>query len=286
MAVETHTVRSLLQKTTPWFAQRGLDTPRLDAELLLSHALGLQRIQLYTDLDRPLTNDELNHCRTLVKRRAQGEPVAYIVGERGFYGLMFQVSPAVLIPRPDTETLVELVLQHIDKTVEGTFVDVGTGSGCIALSVLHHRPLLRAIATDVRADALQVAERNAHKLGVAARVEFRCGDSGAPIHEDNLVAVLANPPYVVRGSGALAADVARFEPEVALYGDDDGLGHHRRYLRDLLPRCAPGALVALEIGHDQQEAALDVGRAAGLVAPLVARDLDGHARVLWGRSTP
>jgi hypothetical protein len=148
------TIRTLLGATTPWLQKKGSDSARLDAELMIGHALGLQRLQLYLDLDRPLSDAEVDRCRGLVRRRGDGEPVAYIVGEQGFYGLLLSVNSAVLVPRPETELLVELCLAAIPADVEGTFVDIGTGSGCIAVAILANRPLLRAVATDISAAAM------------------------------------------------------------------------------------------------------------------------------------
>jgi release factor glutamine methyltransferase len=277
------TIRTLLGATTPWLQKKGSDSARLDAELMIGHALGLQRLQLYLDLDRPLSDAEVDRCRGLVRRRGDGEPVAYIVGEQGFYGLLLSVNSAVLVPRPETELLVELCLAAIPADVEGTFVDIGTGSGCIAVAILANRPLLRAVATDISAAAIEVAHANAAKLGVADRFDGRVGADGAPVHERDLVAIVSNPPYVVRGATDLAADVARYEPALALYGDGDGLDHHRRYLQDLLPRAAAGAFIGLEIGFDQGDAAKQLGVSAGVVDVVIHKDLGGHARVMSGR---
>jgi release factor glutamine methyltransferase len=275
------TIRSLLSVTAPWLTSRGSSSGRLDAELLLGHALGMKRLDLYLDLDRPLSADELTTCRALVKRRGQGEPVAYILGYREFYGLRFVVSPAVLIPRPDTERLVELALSMIPDDAEGTVVDVCTGSGCVAIAILAQREGLRAVATDVSAAALAIAAHNAEALGVADRISFREGDLMAPCADvTDALLVVANPPYVLPGSPLLEAAVAAHEPALALYGEGaDALGHHRRIATSALSALADDGAVLLEIGADQGRAALAL-QALGYGAARIEQDLDGHDRVL------
>jgi release factor glutamine methyltransferase len=277
---EPRTIRALLAATTPWLAKKGSSSARLDAELLFGHALQMRRLDLYLDLDRPLNDDELERCRAFVKRRGHGEPVAYILGRREFWGLALEVTPAVLIPRPDTERLVELALARLPADVEGVVVDVGTGSGCIALALLSARPGLRVVATDVSAEALAVAGANATRLGLADRLQLRPGDLLAPCSDVvGARLVVANPPYVRRGDPALAADVAAHEPALALYGEgDDALGHHRRIVAAAPAVLADDGAVLLEIGADQGAAARGL-----CVAPFarvdVERDLGGLDRV-------
>lgn len=275
----TPTIRSLLAATTPWLEKKGSPSARLDAELLIGHALSLPRLQLYLDLDKEIVEPALTRAREYVKRRGTGEPIAYIIGHREFYGHRFAVSPAVLIPRPDTERLVELALDAIDD--DGTIIDIGTGSGCIALSLLAAHDGLKAIAVDVSAEALAVAKQNAEALGLADRIEFRLGDLLAPCADiDDAVLIVSNPPYVKHGAADLAADVKAFEPALALYGiDDDALGHHRRIVAAAARHLRPTGSVLLEIGADQGTAAK-----ALLQPPFsslrIERDLDGHDRVV------
>ncbi len=278
---EPRTIRALLAASTPWLQKKGSASARLDAELLLGHALHLRRLDLYLDLDRPLADDEVERCRALVRRRGTGEPVAYIVGQREFWGRSFRVTPAVLVPRPDTERLVELALARLPVDAQGVIVDVGTGSGCIVLSLLCERPGLRAVAVDVSAAALAVAADNAAALGVADRVEFRAGDLLQPcadVRDARLI--VANPPYVRRGDPALAADVAEHEPALALFGeDDDGLGHHRRIVAAAATLLADDGAVLLEVGAEQGVLG------PGLLRPpfqsvVVERDLAGLDRVV------
>ena len=275
------TIRALIQATAPWLASRGADNGRTEAELLIGHALSMRRLDLYLDLERPLTDDEIARCRALVKRRGQGEPLAYITGEREFYGLALHVSPDVLIPRPDTETLVEAALARLPEDVEGVVVDVGTGSGCVALALLQQREGLRVVAVDVSEQALAVARKNAERHGLADRLELRQGDLLGPCSDvDGALLVVSNPPYVIKGSALLHKDVAAFEPALALYGEgDDGLGHHRRILAAAGPLLGPQGAVLLEIGADQGAAARAL-LAPPFVAVDVLSDLAGHTRVV------
>jgi len=243
----------------------------------------MKRLDLYLDLDRAFSDAELTRCRDLVKRRGTGEPIAYILGHREFYGLDFIVTPAVLIPRPDTERLVELALAALDDADidEGTVIDIGTGSGCVALSIIAQREGLRAVAVDISEAALAVAKKNADALGLADRIEFRLGDLLAPCADiTDAVLIVSNPPYVKRGSADLAADVKAFEPELALYGiDDDALGHHRRIVAAAAKHLSPTGQILLEIGADQGEASKALATST-FSSVRVEKDLDGHDRVV------
>ena len=275
------TIRALLAATTPWLAKKNSPSPRLDAELLIGHALSLRRIALYMDLDRPLDEGELERCRALVKRRGTGEPIAYITGQKEFWGLTLAVTPAVLIPRPDTERLVELALARIPADSDGVVVDVCTGSGCVALALLSARAQLRVIATDLSAAALAVAAENARSLGLAERLTLREGDLLTPCADvRGARLIVANPPYVARGSTLLEPGVAAFEPSLALYGEgDDALDHHRRIVAAAPALLADDGAVLLEIGTDQGAAATRLAT-ADLPRVSLERDLDGHDRVV------
>ena len=268
------TIRSFVAATKPWLEKKGVDNARLDAELLVAHALGVKRIELFMDLDRPLSDDEIAGVRELVRRRGQREPIALILGAREFFGLSFIVTKDVLVPRPETEHLVELALARTAADEDALFVDVCTGSGCVALAILAHRPKQRAIATDVSPKALAVARDNASKLGVADRVDFREGDLLQPLAGDagDVAFIVGNPPYIRADERAsLAPEVRDHEPSLALFGEgDDGLGHHRRILEQARPVNA--RFVALEIGAGQGDAC----RALGAV---VHKDLAGLERV-------
>lgn len=276
-----NTIRTLLQATAPWLEKKGADNARLESELLLSHGLGVRRLDLYLDLDKPLSDAEVTACRALVQRRGKGEPIAYIVGRREFYGLSLVVTPDVLIPRPDTETLVEEALKKLPDDVEGVVVDIGTGSGCVILALLQAREGLRGVAVDVSAKALAVAKQNAEALDLADRLELREGDLLGPCGDvKGALLVVSNPPYVIKGSALLDKDVADFEPALALYGEgSDGLGHHRRIVAAAANVAADDGAVLLEIGMDQADGARALASGRFPRADIV-RDLGGHPRVV------
>lgn len=279
------TVRALLAATTPWLAARGVEGARTDAEILIAHALGLRRLDLYLDLDRPLDDDELARARALVARRGKREPVAYLVGTRELYGLAFEVTPDVLVPRPETEHLIEAALARLPVDAVGTIVDACTGSGCVAVAILHKRPGLRAIATDLSAAACAVARANAERHGVADRMEVRAGDLLAPCSEvTDALAVVANPPYLRDDEKASLAPELSFEPALALFGEgEDALGHHRRLLLEARPVLVSGGLLACEIGASQREQVCALPH-EGFEPALVSTDLAGRPRVAcWRR---
>jgi release factor glutamine methyltransferase len=246
----------------------GCDTPRLDAEVLLAAALGVSRATLIADSRRELTGPQARVFMDFVRRRREREPVAYIVGAKGFRFLELHVNRRVLIPRPETEHLVEAALGLPAGT---RVVDVGTGSGAIALAVKHERPDLRVFATDVSGDALGVAAANASRLGL--EVEFRLGDLLAGLEAD---AVVSNPPYVEAGA-RLMPDVARYEPAGALYAGADGLDVIRRLVALDVP------FLALEHGAGQADAVDALARAAGFTSVERIRDLAGIERVAVAR---
>jgi len=257
-----NTIASLLDKTTAWFKDKGLDSPRLDAELLLCHVLQEPRIKLYMDPDRPLDDDEVARFRAVVKQRGASEPVAYILGEKDFWGRTFHVDSNVLIPRPDTERLIELCLELLPPDVEGRIVDLGTGSGCIAVTLAAERPGLFVVATDVSEGALHVAKQNAERHGVRDRVALRMGDLWDACPQANdLLLVVSNPPYIPRSQEeGLMPDVRDHEPHLALFDDDDvaGVSFHRRILQGAESRLRNGGKVVMEIGFDQAAAMRDL----------------------------
>lgn len=282
------TIRELIAVSRPWLQKRGVDNPRLDAELLIAHALGLKRIELFMDWDRPLSDDEIARSRELIRRRGAREPVSLITGTQDFWTLTFLVTKDTLAPRPETELLVEHVLARVPKDATGTFVDVCTGTGCIAITVLHERPGLRAIATELSPAALEVARENAARNAVAERIELRLGDLLSPCRERGLLFAVANPPYITEAERAsLAPEVGLHEPALALFGEEaDGLGHHRRILDEARERVVEGGFCALEIGAAQGTAAgaIDV---PGWRCTGTLKDLAGLDRVVvWDRRAP
>jgi release factor glutamine methyltransferase len=267
-------VREALDSAVVALSAAGVDTPRLDAEVLLAHALGVDRTMLVIDRDRPVEGPAVRAFQDAVRRRSVArEPVAYITGTKGFRHIDLRVDGRVLIPRPETETLVEAAL---GLPPGARVVDVGTGSGAVALALKDERPDLEVTATDTSADALAVARANAERLGLA--VDFREGDllDGA----GEVDAVLSNPPYVEDGA-VLQPEIARHEPPGALFAGADGMAVIRRLAAQAGASAA--GFVALEVGMGQAGAVAEVLRAAGFAATEARRDLAGIERVVVGR---
>jgi release factor glutamine methyltransferase len=280
---EPLTILEILERTTPFLRRRGSPSPRLDAELLLAHVLDLERIQLYTQFDRPLLPDELSAYREIIRRRAKGTPCAYLTGHRAFWTIELHVDSRVLIPRPDTETLVEAALKRVPSD-DARIVDVGTGSGAIALALAAERPNLRIAATDLSEDALVVARLNAERLGLADRVAFLHGDLLAPLG-DFLPAdmILSNPPYIGESERPdLDPGVVDFEPGLALFSGADGLDLIRRLIPSSLGALCPGGLLLIEIGHTQGPAVCALFEAAGFQQIETLEDLGRRDRVVLG----
>ncbi len=256
------TAREALHLGTERLKREGITGAALDMSLILAEAMGTNRLGLYLDLDRALSEDERTAAREMLARRLKREPVAYILGRREFYGLTFEISPAVLIPRPETEHLVEKAVLWLkdckDASRNKLLADIGTGSGVIAVTVAHACPASRWIAGDISADALEVARRNAWRHGVDGQVEFRQGPLLEPITE-NLDAICANLPYVALNEReTLVPEVSRWEPEAALFSGGDGLDLIRKLIAEAPPRVKSGGLLLLECGHKQAEAVADL----------------------------
>jgi release factor glutamine methyltransferase len=277
------TVRRVLAWTTQHFDKHDVDAPRLASELLLSHVLGVDRVRLYTDLDRPLEKAELTAYRALIERRVAGEPVQYLTGRRDFYGRSFQVDARVLIPRPETELLVEAVLRALPQGGSPRLLDVATGSGCIAVTLAAERAEAYVLATDVDAGCCLLARTNADAAGVGARVEVRTGDLFVPVaQEAPFDAVVSNPPYVRSGDlVGLQAEVRR-EPVLALDGGPEGLTVLARVVEEAFAHLVPGGLLALEIGEDQGAAVQDLLQARGYDRVHVEPDLERRDRMAFG----
>jgi release factor glutamine methyltransferase len=270
----------VLRRSTEYLETHGSPTPRLDAELLLSHSLGLSRIELYTQFERPLSEDELAGCRSLVTRRGRREPVAYVIGQWGFRRLMLDVDARVLVPRPETELLVERCLTLLDGVGRPSLLDVGTGSGAIALALKQERPDLTVVACDISPDALAVARGNAARLELD--VELLQSDLLDGIGERRFHLVCSNPPYVSRAElETLEPEVAAFEPRLALLAGEDGLELYRRLLPQAGQHLLPGGALALECGAGQAAWLVAELERLGYVGGDVDRDLAGIERVVW-----
>ena len=276
---EVWTIGKILNWTKQYFEEKGVDSPRLDAEVLLSHILKCDRIHLYVNFDRPLVGEELSSFRQMVKARAQRMPVAYILGEKEFMGHSFRVTPDVLIPRPDTEILVEEAIRLLAEKEAPRIVDIGTGSGAILLSVLKGTEGSTGVAVDLSPAALAVAKSNGERLGLADRAEFRLGDLYAPV--DGLFdAILSNPPYIpVHDMEGLSPEVKQ-EPEMALVGGADGLDFYRRLIDDAPRYLKEGGIVLFEVGIHQAQDVAELGKRRGFSAQRILPDYAGIDRVV------
>lgn len=267
----------LIAWTQDFFAKKGVDAPRLTAELLLAHALSCDRVKLYLDFDKPLGDPELARYRELVRRRADGEPTAYLLGRKEFYGRPFRVDPRVLVPRPETELLLEAALAALPEG--GRALDLCTGSGCLGISLALERPSAQVLATDVSEDALAVARENAAALG--AVVEWAAGDLWAAVHAGAgpFDVIVSNPPYVpAKELPGLSREVRR-EPCIALDGGEDGLGVLRRIVAGAPSRLSPGGTLCLEMHETHADVLPRLCLDAGFERADARRDLAGLPRL-------
>jgi len=266
-------------------------SPRLDVEILLAHVLGLRRERLYAEPERVLTAEERRALYELVTRRAAHEPVAYLVGTKAFHDIEVGVSADTLIPRPETETLVEVALEKLAVLAAARpaplrVLDVGTGSGAVALAIAHARADVVAVGVDVQARALEQARLNAERLGLAARCRFLASDLFVDVPLGSLFdLIVSNPPYIAdRELATTPPDVHAFEPAVALVGGLDGLDFYRRIVPAAPPLLAPRGFLAVEIAESRAAAVVDIFRAAGRYEAVEVRDdLGGRPRVVVGR---
>jgi release factor glutamine methyltransferase len=257
-------------------------SPRLDAEVLAMHATGLTRTALITRAGVALSDDQEARLRDLVERRSQGEPVAYLTGTREFWSLELAVTPDVLIPRPETELLVEQALARIPPDAAWVIADLGTGSGAIALAIASERPRCRVMATDASPAALAVARGNARRLGTG-NVEFLEGEWFAPLAGLTFDLIVSNPPYIATADSHLMQGDVRFEPRAALVSGGDGLDAIRLIAVQASAHLQPGGRLLLEHGYDQATAVRAILGMNGLTDITSFADLAGHARVTVGR---
>lgn len=281
------TIGRILKWTEQYFKDKGIESPRLDAEVLLAHVLEKQRIYLYVHFDEPLQPGELAAYREMIKKRVLRVPVAQILGEKEFMGLTFKVTADTLVPRPDTEILVQAAVDRL-RAMAGEeplrFADIGTGSGAICLSVLHYLADTVADTVDISPAARAVAEENAASLGLADRVTFHTGDLLQPLSGISFAAILSNPPYIPEADIAkLAPEVRLKEPHTALSGGQDGLDFYRRLANEAPAMLVPGGFTAFEVGVDQAGDVADLLKANPLIDRTeILPDYAGIDRVVVG----
>ncbi len=283
-------VKDVVSKTTQFLKDKGSDSPRLDSELLISAALNWDRMKIYLNYDYPLTDQELTACREFVRRRATGEPVAYILGKKDFYKNSFAVSPAVLVPRPETELLVDETLAWIkaNSPSETKIVDLGTGTGCIGLSLLAELPDARLYAVDQSAGAVAIANGNAERLLLSDRAKIVTESAEQVTRQDleeffgsQADVVVANPPYIATNDPAVEARVKLHEPSEALFSGEDGLAHLRSWSEVAIALLRPSGWLMFEIGHEQGQAASEILNNSGAFMEVtIKKDLSGRDRFI------
>lgn len=280
-------IKDVIQKTTQFFRDKGFESPRLDTELLIAEALHWERMKLYLNYDYPLSEGELSVCRELVRRRATGEPVAYILGRKDFYNHSFRVTPDVLIPRPETEMIVETVVQwHRDQGGELNLIDFGSGSGCIGLSILAEVPEAKLLAVDISPGAIEVVGSNANNLSLEDRAHFLLSDVSAldpkqvaAVLGESVNVIVANPPYIAPDDPHVSEGVRRFEPSLALFSSEKGSAHIRSWSMKAAELLKPGGMVMFEIGFDQGQLAREIFASCEKFENIeVMRDLAGQDR--------
>lgn len=248
-----HTIKDLLLLVTTFLSKRGSKTPRLDAEIIVAEGLGVKRLDLYLMFEKPIKEDELSIIREMVRRRARGEPIAYITGKKEFYGLLFEVNPSVLIPRPETETIVEGVVSLLKPISykNPLIVDIGCGSGAIACAVAANIEFVRVIATDISLPAVEVAKRNIERLGLSAKVFPIVGDCLSPLRSFPCAdLIVSNPPYV--GLHEATDKETMYEPKIALYSGEDGTTFTKVIIGEALNRLFSGGYLVIEVGSVSQ----------------------------------
>lgn len=264
-------------------ADANIDTHALDARLLVEHVLRLDRVVLLSQPERELNAEEIQKIESVITRRAAHEPVARIIGEREFWSLPFGLNEATLEPRPDSETLVEVALKHLRRKTAPYILDLGTGTGCLLLSILHELPTATGVGIDVAPRAIEQAQRNTERLGLSSQVNFKLGNWLDGITE-TFDAIVSNPPYIPSGDiSALMPEVRDHDPMRALDGGDDGLAAYRHLIPQLQQFLKPEGFVIFEVGINQAEAVAGLCHTSGLIDVSVHKDLGGIDRCVTAR---
>lgn len=283
MSINNYTIGSIIEKTVPFLVEKGLPNPRLEADLMLAKVLDMPRVKLYAEWDRPLNSTELQDYREIILKRVQGWPLAYLTEKKGFLGWDFGITPAVLIPRPETELLVEMAVDLIKSKTEIRGIDVGTGSGIIAIAMAKLLPQSTWLAIDISKDALQIASTNASHLGVSSQIEFTEGDLLTPLLNTTpkFDLIISNPPYIPSAEIDGLQKEVRKEPVLALDGGRDGLEIYRRLLPQAVSLLSDDGFIALEHGYQQRDPLEKIMSGLGLCVKSFT-DLAGLDRVLVG----
>jgi len=286
LAMQTWTIQKLLNWITEHFEEKGIDSPRLSAELLLSHVLAMKRIEVYTQFDKTVTKQQLDKLHDLVKRAGQNEPIRYLIGKTEFYSLELNVTADCMIPRPETELLVERAVEFL-RTRAGTqyVCDLCTGCGCIAIAIARNHPDANIIATDISDAALNIAAKNVEKHKLQDRIELLRGDLFDPIMPQLDVSkfdlIVCNPPYITAAEfGSLDKNIKAFEPRIALYGGEDGLDVYRRIVERVDQFLKPEAALMLEVGYRQGQAVRQLLEQIGCFTEIkVEKDFHDNDRI-------
>ena len=276
------TVETVLKETAGFFAKRGFEAARLEAELLMAHLLATDRLRLYIEGDRPLTASEISAYKDLIRHRLSGQPLAYIMGKKSFLNWEFQITPAVLVPRPETEILVEKAVALCRPLGTGRLLELGTGSGVIAIALAHYLPDFQIDAVDLSPDALQVAAANAEAHSLSGRINFYCGDlfaALAGLDRPVYSGIVTNPPYIPTAVIPTLAPEVRNEPRQALDGGPSGTLVIARIIAEAITYLAPAGFLALEHGYDQFPVIEQLAKAAGFATVLSYQDYSGWPRV-------
>jgi release factor glutamine methyltransferase len=261
----------------------GIEQPAIDARLLIEHAFGVTRTEIVSDPYRSISETQWLDLEAALRRRLDREPVARIVGRKGFWTLDLDLSPHVLVPRPETECIVDMVLKATDEAEAHSICDMGVGSGAIILSILSHRPHFRAVATDISRPALAMAKANADKYGLLSRLELIETSWGRGLKDNRFDIIVSNPPYIATDViGGLSPEVKDHDPHLALDGGLDGLDAYRALLPEAYRLLKPKGRLWLEIGHDQAKAVEDLAIAAGFEGVETYRDLSNNPRIIIG----
>jgi len=279
-------LKDVFEKTVQFFKEKKIETARLDAELIIAHALRIDRLQIYLKYEQPLSESEVSLCRDFVRRRSLGEPVAYILGEKGFYGEIFSVGPGVLIPRPETELIVEQALDFAKNKDQLRVLDLGAGSGCIGLAILKNslktHPNTKLVSVEKSPEAFSYLQKNAELLGLAAASELILSDvRDLSYAEESFDVIVANPPYIASDDPLVESSVKKFEPEAALFSADRGLADIRTWSEHCLKLLNSPGLMLFEMGHSQgPEAEAHFRRLPGIKKTEILKDLAGFDRVI------